>query len=110
MMPEDRIRTLAEEFAAQSQSQARRLKAELLEAQQRLSEIKAKLDATNLAFTCLVNFRIRSDGDLQCPRCGILIGVQAAMTCRPGQPTLDLFQCDTCGFDMDVPAFAGRSA
>jgi predicted RNA-binding Zn-ribbon protein involved in translation (DUF1610 family) len=58
----------------------------------------------------LANLRIRSDGDLQCPRCGILSGVQAAMTCRPGQPTLDLFQCDTCGFDMDVPAFAGRSA
>jgi hypothetical protein len=73
MMPEDRIRALAEEFAAQS-------------------------------------FRIRSDGDLQCPRCGILSGVQAALTCRPGQPTLDLFQCDTCGISMDVPAFAGRSA
>jgi hypothetical protein len=31
-----------------------------------------------------------------------IVGVQAAMTPRPGKPRLDLFKCDTCRFDVDV--------
>jgi hypothetical protein len=49
-----------------------------------------------------VNFQVKRDADYQCPKCGILLGVQAAMTPRPGERRLDRFQCDTCGFDMDV--------
>jgi predicted RNA-binding Zn-ribbon protein involved in translation (DUF1610 family) len=102
MTAEERIRTLAEDFAAQSQSRARQLHAELLEAQQRVLDIKANLDAANLSFKRLANFNVGSNGDYFCPRCGIMKGIRVTMTCRPGRPRLDLFECNSCGFEMDV--------
>src|SRR6516225_11308094 len=102
MKTEDRIRELAEEFVAQAQARATRLQAELVDAHQRVEKIKAELDAARRAPQRLVNFQVKRDADYQCPKCGILLGVQAAMTPRPGLPRLDVFQCDTCGFNMDV--------
>ena len=102
MTTEERIRQVAEEIVAQSQAKAARLREDLFEAQRRATQLAAELEATKLAPQRLKNFQIRRDGDYQCPQCGIVRGVQAAMTPRPGQPRLDLFECDTCGFDMDV--------
>jgi ribosome-interacting GTPase 1 len=102
MKTEDRIREIAEEFVAQSQAKAARLKAELMRAQQRVAKLTAELNAARLAPRHLQNFQIMRDGDYQCPRCGIERGIQAVLTCRPGQPRLDLFECGTCGFEMDV--------
>jgi predicted RNA-binding Zn-ribbon protein involved in translation (DUF1610 family) len=103
MTTEERVREVAEQFAAQFQANATRIGAELLQARQRVTKLEADLEATKLAPKRLDTFQIRRDGDYQCPKCGILRGAQAAMTPRPGKPRLDLFQCDTCGFDMDVP-------
>jgi hypothetical protein len=100
---EDRIKMLAEEFAAQSQSQASHLKAQLLDAERKVAEIKAKLDATKLAFKRLANFQVIRGLHYQCARCGVFDGLQADMTPRPGRHRLDLFQCDTCRFEMEVP-------
>ena len=102
MKTEDRIRELADEFVAQAQARATRLQAELVDAHQRVEKIKAELDAARRAPQRLANFQVKRDGDYQCPKCGILHGVQAAMTGRPGEHRLGRFQCDTCGFDMDV--------
>lgn len=100
---EDRIREIAEALVEQSQAKADRLKAELIEAQQGIRKLTAELNAARLAPKRLQDFQIRRDMDYQCPRCGIQHGIQAAMTCRPpGQHRIDLFQCDTCRFEMDV--------
>jgi len=42
MKTEDRIRAIAEDFVAQSQSKAARLKAELTEARQRVAQLTAE--------------------------------------------------------------------
>jgi len=102
METEDRIRELAEEFVAQAQARVTRLQAELVDAHQRIEKIKAELDAARQAPQRLANFQVKRDGDYQCPKCGILHGVQAAMTGSPGEHRLGRFQCDTCRFDMDV--------
>jgi predicted RNA-binding Zn-ribbon protein involved in translation (DUF1610 family) len=99
---EDRIREIAEALVEQSQAKADRLKAELIEAQQGVRKLTAELNAARLAPKRLQDFQIKRDVDYQCPRCGIQRGIQVAMTCRPGQQRLELFQCDTCGFKMDV--------
>jgi hypothetical protein len=99
---EKRIRQVAEEFVAQSQAKAARLRADLFEAQRRVAQLVAELEAMKLTPQRLMSFQIRRDGDYQCPQCGIARGMQSAMTPRPGQPKLDLFECDTCGFGMDV--------
>jgi predicted RNA-binding Zn-ribbon protein involved in translation (DUF1610 family) len=102
MKTESRIRAIAEDFVAQSHANVARLKTELIEAQQRVAKLTAELNTARLAPKRLTSFQIRRDGDYQCPRCGIQRGIQAALTCRPGQHRLDLFACDTCGFEMDV--------
>jgi transcription initiation factor IIE alpha subunit len=99
---EDRIREIAEALVEQSQAKADRLKAELIEAQQGVRKLTAELNAARLAPKHLQGFQIKRDADYQCPRCAIQRGIQAAMTCRPGQHRLDLFQCETCGLEIDV--------
>jgi ribosome-interacting GTPase 1 len=102
MTTEERIRQIAEQYVAQTQANVGRLRAELEEARQRVVRLEAELRGTQLAPQRLTTFQIKRDGDYQCPRCGIERGEQAAMTPRPGNPRLDLFECDTCGFEMEV--------
>ena len=99
---EDRIREIAEAFVEQSAAKADRLKTELMEAQQRVAKLTAELNAARLAPKRLQDFQIKRDVDSLCPSCGIQRRIQAAMTCESGQHRLDLFQSDTCGFEMDV--------
>jgi hypothetical protein len=102
MKTEHRIRAIAEDLVEHSYLKTARLIAELIEAQQRVEQLTAELKAAKQAPKHLTDFQIRHNGDYQCPRCGIQRGVQASMTFRQGQHRLDLLQCDTCGFDMDV--------
>jgi hypothetical protein len=53
---EDRIREIAEAFVEQSQAKADRLKAELIEAQQRVAKLTAELNAARLAPKRLQDF------------------------------------------------------
>ena len=69
MKTEDRIRELADEFVAQAQARATRLQAELVDAHQRITKIKAELDAARQAPQRLANFQVKRDGDYQCPKC-----------------------------------------
>jgi hypothetical protein len=103
MKTEERILEEADKFVALAQGRIKGLEAALAEAQQRSAKKKSELEAARQALTRRANFQFKRDGDYQCPKCGIQRGIQAAMTPRPGQRRLDLFQCDTCGFDLDVP-------
>ena len=103
MKTEDRIWAVAEEFAAQFQAKATRLRTDLMKARQRVAELEAEFDASMQAFKRLADFQVKREGEYQCARCGIFRGAQAAMKGRPGRHQLDLFKCDTCGFEMEAP-------
>jgi ribosome-interacting GTPase 1 len=102
MTTEERIRQVAEQLVAQTQANVGRLRSDLEEARQRVTRLEAELRGTQLAPQRLSTFQVKRDGDYQCPECGIKRGEQSAMTPRPGNPRLDLFECATCRFEIDV--------
>jgi hypothetical protein len=102
MTAEEHVTQLAEQLAAQSQSRARHLRAELLEAERKVSEIKAKLDAANLALKHLPSFQPMINGQFQCPRCWLDHELRSSLENKPGRHRVDPYDCSTCHFGMEV--------
>lgn len=65
------IRVVAAEIVANAQQRASSLQREFEEIEAHQLEIKAKLNALNLAHDRLLNFVLKIGPDYQCPRCWI---------------------------------------
>jgi hypothetical protein len=71
MSIEGELRQMAHEAALRAKSRASRLNTEYLEAEDRLSTLKAKLDFENFSEDRLLNFKVKIGTDYQCPICWI---------------------------------------
>jgi len=105
MSIERELRKEAREAAEQAQGRVAQFEREILELEKRLTEAKAKRDATRLAPKRLSNYPITlSSGDYACPVCWI-DGKEAALRPVPSSNEDDLFRCRGCGRQFVIQYF-----
>ena len=80
----------------------RGLEREKVDLKNKLAQIEANLEATNLAIDRPQSFRADIGGQFQCPRCWIAHERQSTLVAIRSATEADEFQCRSCDFGFTI--------
>jgi hypothetical protein len=100
---DDKLHQAAVKKAMDMQSRLAALDREEAEIDARKAQIHAERNAISRAPDRLANFSVKVGANYQCPHCWIEHERQSVLSPIPSKTSADLFRCDTCHLELEIP-------
>lgn len=93
----------AQQHAARTEANARKLDLEQQDIEARQRQIEIELHAARHAVQRALNFQARAGSDFFCPKCWIDRGRRAVLFEVSGSRTHNIMRCNECPAQYDIP-------